>query len=156
MTTGFSLGSIAVARYAPQAAGNLPLEFCTGVVAPETPISVGVASLAIFSEGFAPATVDGSIEGVAAPVFRRGDANHDSNVDIADAVALLSILFGGAPLPTCLDAGDANDDAKVDIADSVTVLGVLFLGATPLPPGPVDCGVDPTDDTLSCDSYPAC
>ena len=147
---------IAVARYAPQAVGTFPLQFCTGLVAPETTTSVGIANLVIFSDGVAPATVDGSIESVPAVNFRRGDANHDSTVNIADPIFILAALFSAGDLPSCLDAADANDDAKVDIADPVTILSVLFAGLGSPLPAPNDCGVDPTEDSLSCDDYPVC
>lgn len=147
---------IAVARYVPQAEGTLPVEFCSGVFVPNTPNSIGVADLVIFSAGFEPLLVDGGIESVSSPAFRRGDANRDTTVNIADPIFILSALFSAGDLPSCLDAADANDDAKVDIADPVTILSVLFAGLGPLLPAPNDCGVDPTEDTLGCDDYPEC
>ena len=42
--------------------------------------------------------------------FLRADVNLDGLVDIADAIATLSILFAGDPSPGCDDARDANDD----------------------------------------------
>ncbi len=88
--------------------------------------------------------------------FRRGDANADGSVDIADAIACLQYLFGvGTPLP-CASAADANDDGNVDIADAITVLSHLFAHAGPLKPPFGMCGVDLTDDTLDCASFSPC
>ena len=88
--------------------------------------------------------------------FRRGDANADGLVDIGDAIATLGFLFNGGGMP-CRDAGDGNDDGLVDIGDAIKILGVLFSGDTPpATPGPDNCGIDPTDDALECETYNAC
>ncbi|MEM7165659.1 MAG: plastocyanin/azurin family copper-binding protein [Planctomycetota bacterium] len=84
-------------------------------------------------------------------LFIRGDTNRDGTVNIADPVALLTHLFGGAPAPDCGDAADSNDDGGLDIADAVATLGALF-GANTVPlPGPYpNPGADRTADTLLC------
>ena len=83
--------------------------------------------------------------------FRRGDANVDGKLDIADAIATLGYLFlGGAELP-CLDAADTDDSGGLDISDAVRSLNYLFLGAeAPPAPGSEVCGEDPTEDELEC------
>ncbi len=89
--------------------------------------------------------------------FRRGDANADGATDISDAVATLTELFldGVDKLP-CEGAGDANDDGQLDISDPVFLLAYLFLGGN-APDDPLgSCGVDPTPDGLTCESFPAC
>ena len=58
-------------------------------------------------------------------------------------------------MPLCLDAADANDDGAVNIADAVSILGHLFGGEEPLPDPFLACGPDPTDDSLTCDTFPA-
>ena len=81
--------------------------------------------------------------------FRRGDANLDDLVNIADAVGILDATFGGPPL-ACDSAGDVNDDGGVDIADPIALLAFLFSGGV-APPAPFpDCGSDPTPDALDC------
>ena len=90
---------------------------------------------------------------VDAPLFRRGDVNNDSKVDIADPVKLLGHLFSGDPMPTCPDAADANDDGKLDIADAVKILGHLFAGSGPLPAPFGDCGTEEQPDQ---DGLPRC
>ena len=57
--------------------------------------------------------------------FRRMDANGDGQIDIADAVFMLSVLFSGAQ-SKCHDAEDANDDGQRNIADPIASLGYLF------------------------------
>ena len=82
-------------------------------------------------------------------LFRRGDPNGDAEVNITDAVSVLSYLFSGGVEPACEDAGDGNDDGRLDISDALAILGYLFLGsAAPPAPGPDVCGSDPTEDEL--------
>ena len=88
--------------------------------------------------------------------YRRGDANADGAIDIADAVFVLGHLFAAGPAPSCRDAGDANDDGALDIADAVAILGHLFAASGPLPQPFGSCGVDLTADDLDCGSFPPC
>ncbi|MGE3165925.1 MAG: dockerin type I repeat-containing protein [Planctomycetota bacterium] len=62
--------------------------------------------------------------------FVRGDTNSDLTVNLADAVALLGFLFGGASPPSPMAAGDVNADGDVNVADAVYVLSYLFQGGT--------------------------
>jgi PKD repeat protein len=88
--------------------------------------------------------------------FLRGDANVDGAADISDAVFVLGHLFLGGPKPTCGKAADTNDDGSVDISDPVFLLGYLFLGET-APNDPLGtCGLDPTPDGLTCESFAKC
>ncbi len=96
------------------------------------------------------------VEGPDDPTFERGDANTDGITDIADAVFVLGYLFQGNRTPTCLDAADANDDGGVDISDASALLGYLFLGSGPPPPPLTECGIDPTDDAIGCESFGPC
>jgi len=88
--------------------------------------------------------------------FIRGDANGDARVDLSDGVALLQITLGGDP-SGCADAYDYNDDGQVNFADAISALHGAF-GNGPLPPAPghIDCGGDPTEDNLDCESHGAC
>ncbi|MBN1420215.1 MAG: PKD domain-containing protein [Planctomycetes bacterium] len=90
-------------------------------------------------------------------IFRRGDANADSSINIADAVFSLNYQFASGASPTCLKAADANDDGQVNLADPVFLLNFLFVSGSPPPPAPFgSCGVDPTDDGLTCESDAHC
>jgi len=92
----------------------------------------------------------------AATVFRRGDTNADGTSDLSDGLATLGFLFTGDEEPSCLKASDANDDGLVDVSDPMFLLSYLFLGTAP-PKAPFEsCGVDPTDDELSCQGQDAC
>lgn len=87
--------------------------------------------------------------------FRRGDANEDGAVSIADAIRILGYLFSGDPAPTCLKTADSNASGAIDIADGIHVLFALFASGAVIPaPGPSDCGPDPFGATLDCPSYP--
>jgi hypothetical protein len=88
--------------------------------------------------------------------FRRGDANTDGTVNVADAVCMLGHLFTGGAAPGCLDAGDANDDGVVNIADALALLNHLFARAGDLPEPFGACGEDPTEDVLGCARYDPC
>lgn len=91
-------------------------------------------------------------EGLVLPDFIRGDAAWDGEVDIADAVMMLTVLFGSGcqTICDCPDALDANDDSANDISDPIYVLMYLFSGGNPPPPPFPACGTDPTTDTLDC------
>ena len=87
--------------------------------------------------------------------FKRGDANSDGEVNIADAIAILAFLFAGGKAPKCPDAADTNDDGSLNIADAVGTLSYLFAGTTMPDPGALNCGFDPTEDNLQDCEYPA-
>ena len=51
-----------------------------------------------------------------------GDVNHDGEVNIADANALLNIILSGI-----IDySGDVNDDGEVNIADINAVINIIL------------------------------
>ena len=81
--------------------------------------------------------------------FRRGDVNQDGAVQLADAVAALQHLFAAGGDLSCEDAADADDDGALNLADPVRILAFLFSsGVAPAPPGPLECGRDPSADEL--------
>ncbi len=91
-----------------------------------------------------------------AATFRRGDANGDDAVDLADAIRILDISFGSSTAPICEDAADVNDDGVFQgIPDAISLLGVLFGGAM-LPAPTPGCGPDPTADVLTCAVQGSC
>jgi len=100
---------------------------------------------------------DLSIAGGPLPdLFVRGDTNDDGKKNIADAIFLLSYLFGGGPEPHCQKSGDSNADGRLNIADVIRILGFLFGGAEPLPPPFEICGTDPTPNGLTCNYFEHC
>ncbi|MBI4606602.1 MAG: right-handed parallel beta-helix repeat-containing protein [Planctomycetes bacterium] len=89
--------------------------------------------------------------GVASrPAFRRGDANADGRMNIADPIFLLLNLFGSGRAPPCDDAADADDSGRLDVTDALYVLNFLFKGGPAPPPPFPGCGVDCTLDELAC------
>jgi hypothetical protein len=89
--------------------------------------------------------------------FQRGDANGDGKVDISDSIFSLGCQFLGSRCPECLKAADANDDGRFDLADAIYSLSWIFRGGPILPPpGPFECGTDPTPDALPCASFSPC
>jgi len=60
-------------------------------------------------------------------LFRRGDANESGDVDVADALRILNVLFLGGEL-ACQDAADVDDNGVVNITDGIRILNFLFLG----------------------------
>jgi hypothetical protein len=90
------------------------------------------------------------------PVIKRADANLDGRGDISDAIVILGYLFLGLPATTCLETMDTDDSKVIDITDAIYFLSFLFLGGRAPPPPFPDCGIDPTDDALTCELYPHC
>ncbi len=94
--------------------------------------------------------------------FRRGDANFDGNVNIADGVWILNDLFQGGPSTAgaggCDGANNSNGQGGIDASDAIYIFNYNFLDG-PAPPAPFpSCGTFPgqlpaPDD---CDVYSAC
>lgn len=82
--------------------------------------------------------------------FRRGDANDDTKVNIADPIWIINELVRSGPKTKCQSSADANDDGRVDLSDPMYLIDWRFLGGTP-PKAPFAvCGGDPTEDNLEC------
>ena len=103
-------------------------------------------------------------EGDVSPalVFRRGDCDQSGKLDFNDAIFHLRFLFLGENedmVNTCRDACDSDDSGTDDFTDDINSLEFLFLGQgaipapAPLPDETHPCGVDPTEDELTCVSY---
>lgn len=91
----------------------------------------------------------GGLRGDEGATFRRGDANLDGRVSLADVVAVLRyVAFGGSLW--CVDAADADDSGNINSTDALFLLGSLFYGHGFPPPPFVSPGVDPTPDDLGC------
>ncbi len=93
----------------------------------------------------------------ASPLFRRGDSDGDGQVVLSDSLYTLNWLFLDGDEPGCRDAADVDDDGRVTLSDPIFALNWLFLDGRVVPaPGAAACGRDPTRDSLSCESQPAC
>ncbi len=108
-------------------------------------------------DGYASAGITCTVDVTGPPPqFRRGDANADRSVNVADAVFLLTYLFAHGPASACEDSADSNDDGRLDISDAVATLRHLFASAAMPAPGATTCGADPTADTLAACDYDVC
>jgi len=65
--------------------------------------------------------------------FKRGDANADKTITVADVIYLINYLFKGGSEPQPVQAGDANCDGKVNVSDVIYLINYLFKGG-PQPP----------------------
>lgn len=145
---------------APQGAADQTstLRFQGGLIGYTTPIDlvIGAGGNSVPVCNFNAARVDVVFRSSGPAELRRGDANADGRVDIADPIWILSELFlGGAPTE-CRDAADANDDGAEDASDAIFLFDYLFSDGvrTPPAPGPHACGPDPTDDGFDCPRTP--
>jgi len=55
-----------------------------------------------------------------------GDANHDSLVNVGDAVFLINFIFRGGPSSACWASGDSNNDCSVNVGDAVYLINYIF------------------------------
>ncbi|HAK97347.1 MAG TPA: hypothetical protein DCM87_20745, partial [Planctomycetes bacterium] len=125
--------------------------YASDVLAPGSHAIAVVPSIGAYAGGAASCTVEVAETGTR---FIRADSNTDGSIDIGDAIRTLGYIFSQGTLH-CIDAADANDDGNLDIADPIYTLAYIFASG-PLPKSPFpDCGIDPTEDSLGCDAYPA-
>ena len=85
-------------------------------------------------------------------LFRRGDVDDSGTLEITDAIQNLTYQFLGSSPPPCLDALDFDDSGTIEIPDPIGILNHLFFGGAPPAPPAMECGVDPGDDELTCQS----
>lgn len=57
--------------------------------------------------------------------YKKGDANNDGDVDIADAVCIVNHVVGIATPSFVEQAADVNGDGDVDIADAVRIINLI-------------------------------
>ena len=91
--------------------------------------------------------------------FLRGDTDASGVVDISDPIFNLTFQFvGGIDDLPCEDAADVDDSSVVDISDPIYNLTFQFVGGIDPPPAPgeKECGPDPTDDDLGCETFESC
>ncbi len=66
-----------------------------------------------------------------------GDADGSVSISIADAVFLITYIFGGGPAPEPATTGDADCSGALSIADAVYLITYIFAG------GPAPCAACP-------------
>jgi hypothetical protein len=65
-------------------------------------------------------------------VINRGDVNGDGEINVADVVAIIRIVFGwDTPEEWQLVAMDANCDGSLDIGEAVYLINYIFKGGPP-------------------------
>ena len=100
--------------------------------------------------------VTSSLFATEAIVFRRGDANGDGSYNISDSVAILLRVFTDNDIVPCEKAADVDDNGELEMVDALFVLNAMFLrGPEPKAPFP-GCGIDPSEDSITCDRYGPC
>ncbi len=122
----------------------------------------GIDAIADGSDGTTFTSVIGVLgDGPPTVQIRRGDANNDGSVNIADAIYELNNLFGDGADPTCLETADVNGDNAFNIADAIFLLNNLFGDGPPpiegVGEGGFGCGPDlEPATTLGCTLYDKC
>jgi subtilisin family serine protease len=61
---------------------------------------------------------------------RRGDANLDGYVNIADAVHIIRYIYLGGLAPMLPETADANCDGNVNVGDAVLLINYIFKGGS--------------------------
>lgn len=84
-----------------------------------------------------------------------------SSVDSVPTIAASSHRQGNGIAGECelaaITRGDYNGEGETNGPDASPPLDHLFVGEATIPaPGPETCGDDPTEDELSCESFPPC
>jgi hypothetical protein len=139
-----------------RACGSVLLQYEDGFKGAGTPVTNIVTSGMASKKPFLGSFEIRLCPDVLEQEFTRGDTNGDGEVDIGDAVFVLTYLFAQGELPSCMKAADANASAEVDIADAIYLLSYLFSsGPAPAQPFP-ECGTGATDDGVSCEAFSAC
>lgn len=86
--------------------------------------------------------------------FVRSDCNESGDVDLADAIFTLDVIFLGGGPASCAAACDSNGDDVVDISDAVFLLSWLFVAGSPEPTEPFPaCGPNRIPSPLGCEHY---
>ena len=95
-------------------------------------------------------------DGTQTTPFRRGDVTADGSVNVADAIDVLGFLFRGDAAPACRKAADSNDDGQLNILDPIATIAVLFGLEAALPEPFAACGIDRSEDALTCVGFGPC
>ncbi len=65
--------------------------------------------------------------------FFCGDANADSDINVADVIFLINYVFKSGPAPDPAAAGDATGDGDINLADCIHLINFIFKsGPAPL------------------------
>jgi hypothetical protein len=101
-----------------------------------TPSDTGLITFTAWVADAVGAVADKPLELYIKVAYICGDANSDYQVDVGDAVYLISYIFKSGPAPDPICAGDANGDGAVNVGDAVYLIAYIFNGG---PPPVEDC-----------------
>ncbi len=101
-----------------------------GVVA-GTPMSAGEISFAAVAGDSIGCSIEKPFSLVVMAPYTCGDANGDSDVNVADAVFIINYVFKSGPPPDPYCTGDANGDGDANVADAVYLINFVFSGGPP-------------------------
>lgn len=76
--------------------------------------------------GFSGAVTSGFLSVSLLPDYVAGDVDGSSDINISDAVFLISYIFGGGLPPVPLERGDVNCSGGVNISDAVFLISYIF------------------------------
>ncbi|EQB63248.1 MAG: blue (type 1) copper protein [candidate division Zixibacteria bacterium RBG-1] len=80
----------------------------------------------------------GETGAVKVGIDKRGDANGNGTINLADIIYLVNFVFKGGPIPNPLCVGDANNSGgNPNLADIIFLVNFVFKGG--LAPNPPTC-----------------
>jgi hypothetical protein len=93
-----------------------------------------------------------TLGGVPPPTkFSRGDSDGNGKINVIDAILIIQIKVGNLSAKfACDDVLDADDSGTVTVTDAIPVLQWVFAKGAALPAPFLTCGLDGTNDALSC------
>ncbi len=103
---------------------TLQLNVANDMVAGDYPVKIQNAKYSLTS-GSTSVTMPETIGVLTIEDYKKGDANGDGTVDIADAVCIVNHVVGKETPAFVVAAADANGDGVVDIADAVRIVNLV-------------------------------
>ena len=58
--------------------------------------------------------------------FPKGDVNHDGTTNVTDAMIVVDIILGKAPIHYCPYHANANKDQATDVSDAMTIVDLIL------------------------------
>jgi Zn-dependent metalloprotease len=111
--------------------GNLPgsgLTLSASGLLSGTPSTIGTVSFTAAVIDIAGSSDERPFNLVVKEPLLCGDADHDGQVNVSDAVYLINYIFGAGPGPTPPEAGDPDCNGMVNVTDAVYLIAYIFGG----------------------------